>query len=139
MAVKQRSEVAVGDTFGPVSVPVTPAALVAYANASGDQNPIHQDRAFAESVGLPGIIAHGMWTMGASGTVVADWVGDAGRVVEFRTRFTAMVPVPEEGTTIEVTGTVKSLDDDGRATIDVTTTNAGQKVLGKCVAVAQLD
>jgi acyl dehydratase len=139
MAVKQRSEVTVGDSFGPVSVPVTPATLVAYANASGDQNPIHQDRAFAESVGLPGIIAHGMWTMGASGTVVADWVGDAGRVLEFRTRFTAMVPVPEEGTTIEVTGTVSKLDEDGRATIDVTTTNAGQKVLGKCVAVAQLD
>jgi acyl dehydratase len=139
MAVRKRSEVAVGESFGPVSVPVTPATLVAYANASGDQNPIHQDRAFAESVGLPGIIAHGMWTMGASGTVVADWVGDAGRVLEFRTRFTAMVPVPEEGTTIEVTGTVSRLDEDGRATIDVTTTNAGQKVLGKCVAVAQLD
>jgi acyl dehydratase len=139
MAVKQRSEVAVGDSFGPVSVPVTPATLVAYANASGDQNPIHQDRAFAESVGLPGIIAHGMWTMGASGTVVADWVGDAGRILEFRTRFTAMVPVPEEGTTIEVTGTVGKVDEDGRATIDVTTTNAGQKVLGKCVAIAQLD
>jgi acyl dehydratase len=139
MGVKQRSEVAVGDTFGPVSVPVAPATLVAYANASGDQNPIHQDRAFAESVGLPGIIAHGMWTMGASGTVVAEWVGDAGRIVEFRTRFTAMVPVPEEGTTIEVTGTVSKLDEDGRATIDVTTTNAGQKVLGRCVAVAQLD
>jgi acyl dehydratase len=139
MAVKQRSEVSVGDAFGPVSVTVTPATLVAYANASGDQNPIHQDRAFAESVGLPGIIAHGMWTMGASGTVVADWVGDAGRILEFRTRFTAMVPVPEEGTTIEVTGTVNKLDEDGRATIDVTTTNAGQKVLGRCVAVAQLD
>ena len=139
MAVKQRSEVAVGDSFGPVSVTVTPAGLVAYADASGDQNPIHQDRAFAESVGLPGIIAHGMWTMGASGTVVADWVGDAGRILEFRTRFTAMVPVPDEGTTIEVTGTVTKLEEDGRATIDVTTTNAGQKVLGRCVAVAQLD
>lgn len=139
MAVKQRSEVAVGDTFGPVSVPVAPPTLVAYANASGDQNPIHQDRDFATKVGLPGIIAHGMWTMGASGTVVADWVGDAGRIVEFRTRFTAMVPVPDEGTTIDVTGTVTQVADDGRVTIDVLTTNAGQKVLGKCVAVAQLD
>ena len=139
MTVKQRSEVAVGDSFGPVSVPVTPATLVAYANASGDQNPIHQNREFANSVGLPGIIAHGMWTMGASGTVVADWVGDAGRIVEFRTRFTSMVPVPEEGTSIDVSGTVTAVDEDGRATIDVTTTNAGQKVLGRCTAVAQLD
>ena len=140
MTARQRSAVTVGDTFGPVSVPVTPPTLVAYANASGDQNPIHQDREFATSVGLPGIIAHGMWTMGASGTVVADWVGDAGRVVEFRTRFTAMVPVPEEGTTIDVTGTVTKLDEEtGRATIEVTTTNAGQKVLGRCTAVAQLD
>ncbi len=139
MAVRKRSEVAVGDTFGPVSVPVQPATLVAYADASGDQNPIHQNREFATAVGLPGIIAHGMWTMGASGTVVSDWVGDAGRIVDFRTRFTAMVPVPEEGTTIEVTGTVKAIDEEGRATIDVLTTNAGQKVLGKCVAVAQLD
>ena len=75
-----------------------PRHLVAYANASGDQNPIHQDEAFARSVGLPDVIAHGMWTMGASATVVTDWAGDAGRVVEFGTRFTKPVVVPVAAT-----------------------------------------
>lgn len=59
-------EVSVGDTLGPVTIPVTRAALVAYAGASLDQNPIHQDEDFAKSVGLPDVIAHGMWTMGAA-------------------------------------------------------------------------
>ena len=94
MAARPLSEVSVGDVVGPVTVPVSRETLVAYANASGDQNPIHQDEAFARSVGLPDVIAHGMWTMGASATVVTDWAGDAGRVVEFGTRFTKPVVVP---------------------------------------------
>ena len=73
MPVRQLAQVSVGDVVGPVTVPVVRETLVAYANASLDQNPIHQDEAFARSVGLPDVIAHGMWTMGASGTVVADW------------------------------------------------------------------
>ena len=97
MPVRPLSEVAVGDVIGPVTVPVARETLVAYANASLDQNPIHQDEEFARSVGLPDVIAHGMWTMGASGTVVADWAGDAGRVVEFGTRFTRPVEVPVDG------------------------------------------
>ena len=139
MAVRQLSEVSVGDVVGPVTVPVSRATLVAYANASGDQNPIHQDEDFARSVGLPDVIAHGMWTMGAAGTVAADWAGDAGRVVEFGTRFTKPVVVPESGTEIEVQGVVKAVDaGTGRVTVDLTTTCGGEKVLGRCIAVVVL-
>ena len=136
---RNRSEVAVGDEIGPVTVPVGRDTLVAYANASGDQNPIHQDEDFAKSVGLPDVIAHGMWTMGAASSVIADWAGDAGRVEQFRTRFTAMVPVPSDGAAIEVSGVVKDIDDDGRATVDVAATADGTKVLGRCSAVVRLD
>ncbi|MGL4746076.1 MAG: MaoC/PaaZ C-terminal domain-containing protein [Dermatophilaceae bacterium] len=140
MTARRLAEVTVGDVLGPVIVPVTREALVAYANASGDQNPIHQDEVFARSVGLPDVIAHGMWTMGASGAVVADWVGDAGRVVEFGTRFTKPVVVPESGTAIEVSGVVKVVDaGSGTVTVEVTTTSDGAKVLGRCVAVVRLD
>ena len=139
MAGRALSDVSVGDVVGPVSVPVTREVLVAYAHASGDQNPIHQDEAFARSVGLPDVIAHGMWTMGASGSVVADWAGDAGRVVEFGTRFTKPVVVPAGGTEIVVEGVVKAVDaESGRVTVDVTTTCGGEKVLGRCVAVVRL-
>jgi acyl dehydratase len=140
MAARALSEVAVGDVVGPVTVPVARDTLVAYANASGDQNPIHQDEAFARSVGLPDVIAHGMWTMGASASVVTEWAGDAGRVVEFGTRFTKPVVVPESGNEIVVEGVVKAVDTEtGRVTVDVTTTCAGEKVLGRCVAVVRLD
>lgn len=139
MVARPLSEVSVGDVVGPVTVPVSRETLVAYANASLDQNPIHQDEAFARSVGLPDVIAHGMWTMAASGTVVADWAGDAGRVVEFGTRFTKPVVVPITGTEIVVQGVVKAVDaDTGRVTVDVTTTCGGEKVLGRCVAVVRL-
>jgi acyl dehydratase len=139
MAARPLSEVSVGDVVGPVTVPVTRETLVAYAKASGDQNPIHQDEAFARSVGLPDVIAHGMWTMGASGTVVSEWAGDAGRVVEFGTRFTKPVVVPVSGTELVVQGVVKAVDaETGRVTVDVTTTCGGEKVLGRCVAVVRL-
>src|SRR5690606_25305097 len=136
---RSRHDVSVGEQIGPVTVPVGRDTLVAYANASGDQNPIHQDEEFARSVGLPDVIAHGMWTMGAASSVVADWVGDAGRIEQFRTRFTNMVVVPPDGAELEVSGVVSRIDDEGRVTIDVTATAAGAKVLGRCTAVARLD
>ena len=140
MAARPLSSVSVGDLVGPVTVPVGRSTLVGYAGASGDQNPIHQDEAFARSVGLPDVIAHGMWTMGASATVVTDWAGDAGRVVEFGTRFTKPVVVPVSGTELVVQGVVKAVDaETGRVTVDVTTTCEGAKVLGRCVAVVRLD
>ena len=115
-------------------------SLVAYADASGDQNPIHQDEAFATSVGLPDVIAHGMWTLGATGAVVEEWVGDGGRVVELGSRFTKPVVVPEGGGAIEVGGVVKSVDEQTRrATVEMTVTSGGDKVLGRCLAVVQLD
>ena len=110
MAARPLSEVSVGDVVGPVTVPVARDTLVGYADASGDQNPIHQDEQFARSVGLPDVIAHGMWTMGASATVVTDWAGDAGRVVEFGTRFTKPVVVPVAGNELVVQGVVKAVD-----------------------------
>lgn len=136
---RSRSEVTIGDTIGPVTVPVGRDTLVAYAAASLDANPIHQDEEFAKRVGLPDVIAHGMWTMGAASSVVADWVGDAGRIEQFRTRFTNMVVVPPDGAELEVSGVVSRIDDEGRVTIDVTATAAGAKVLGRCTAVARLD
>ena len=136
---RSRSEVTIGDTIGPVTVPVGRDTLVAYAAASLDANPIHQDEGFAKRVGLPDVIAHGMWTMGAASSVVADWVGDAGRIEQFRTRFTNMVVVPPDGAELEVSGVVSRIDDEGRVTIDVTATAAGAKVLGRCTAVARLD
>ncbi|HQK31653.1 MAG TPA: MaoC/PaaZ C-terminal domain-containing protein [Phycicoccus sp.] len=140
MAARSFAAVAVGETVGPVTVPVGRATLVGYANASGDQNPIHQDESFAKSVGLPDVIAHGMWTMGATSSVIAAWAGDAGRVIEFGTRFTKPVVVPVGGAEIQVSGVVKSLDEDTRrATVDLTTTAGDDKVLGRCVAVVQLD
>ncbi len=140
MAVRTLGSVAVGDTIGPVTVPVTRETLVAYANASGDQNPIHQDEEFARSVGLPDVIAHGMWTMGAVGSVVSAWAGDAGRVLEYGTRFTKPVVVPTTGAEVVVEGSVKGVDaETGRVTVDVVATSEGQKVLGRCVAVVRLD
>ncbi|QKE83805.1 MaoC family dehydratase [Arthrobacter sp. NEB 688] len=140
MAVRTLESVAVGDTVGPVTVPVGRETLVAYANASGDQNPIHQDESFARSVGLPDVIAHGMWTMGAAGTVVSEWAGDAGRVVEYGTRFTKPVVVPATGAELVVQGVVKALDPETRrATVELTATSEGQKVLGRCIAVVRLD
>ncbi|WP_270887405.1 MaoC family dehydratase [Pedococcus sp. 5OH_020] len=140
MAVRAFAQTAVGDVVGPRTVPVGRATLVQYAAASGDQNPIHQDESFARSVGLPDVIAHGMWTMGAVGSVVEEWAGDGGRVVEFGTRFTKPVVVPQSGSQVEVTGVVKTLDGGSRrATLELTATSGGDKVLGRCLAVVQLD
>ncbi len=138
--VRRAADVSVGDAVGPVTVPVTRETLVRYAEASLDGNPIHQDEGFAKSVGLPDVIAHGMWTMGATGTVLADWAGEPGRVVEFGTRFTKPVVVPIDGNEIVVEGSVRSVDaETGRVGLDVTVTSGGEKVLGRCTAVVRLD
>ncbi len=140
MAVRTLAGTSVGDTIAARTVAVGRDSLVAYADASGDQNPIHQDEAFATSVGLPDVIAHGMWTLGATGAVVEEWVGDGGRVLELGSRFTKPVVVPEGGGAIEVGGVVKSVDEQTRrATVEMTVTSGGDKVLGRCLAVVQLD
>jgi acyl dehydratase len=122
------------------TVTVDRARLVAYADASGDQNPIHQDSDVARSVGLQDVIAHGMWTMGAALDVVTSYVGgDPERILSCSTRFTGMVVVPE-GETVEVRveGVVKKVDEAaGTQTLELTATCAGEKVLGRCQAVVR--
>lgn len=90
-------DVTEGEELKPWTYHVTRENLVAYAGASGDQNPIHQDEAFAKSVGLPDVIAHGMQTMAKIGQYVTDWAGDPGSVVRIKTRFTRPVVVPAAG------------------------------------------
>lgn len=123
------------------TVTVDRARLVAYADASGDQNPIHQDADIARGVGLPDVIAHGMWTMGAVLDAVTRYVGgDPGRVLSCSTRFTGMVVVPE-GHEVEVLveGVVKAADEQaGTQTLEITATCAGEKVLGRCQAVVRV-
>jgi acyl dehydratase len=133
-------EVAVGTELPAQSFQVTRATLVQYAGASGDFNPIHWNEKFALEVGLPDVIAHGMFTMAEAVRVVTDWVGDPGAVVEYGVRFTRPVPVPNDadGAVIEVTGKVAALLDDRRVRVDLVAMHAGQKVLGMSRAVVQL-
>lgn len=134
------AELAVGQEVGRRELTVDRARLVRYAGASGDFNPIHWNERVATEVGLPGVIAHGMWTMGAAVTVVADWAQDPGAVVDYQVRFTRPVPVPDPGhATVEVVATVGALDPDaGTARIDLTVTAGGARVLGKAQAVVRL-
>jgi len=131
---------AVGDVVAQRTLEVDRARLVRYAGASGDFNPIHWNERFATQVGLPGVIAHGMWTMGAAVGVVTDWTGDPGAVVDYQTRFARPVPVPDPGVaTAEVTATVGALDPEaGTARIDLTVVVEGQRVLAKAQAVVRL-
>lgn len=140
-SVRQFAEVTEGEALPTRTIPVTRATLVHYAGASGDRNVIHWDERTAQAVGLPDVIAHGMWTMGAAVQVVTDWVGDAGRVVDYGTRFTKPVVVPHDGgNAIEVSGTVKSLEPGTRqATVELSVTCGHDKVLGRCRATVQLD
>ncbi len=115
---------------------VTRADLVRYAEASGDPNPIHQDDAVARSVGLPGVIAHGMYTMALAARAVAEWFPGA-EVVSLGCKFTNPVVVPAEGgVDVEVAGEVKDATD-GLTTIALTVTSGGQKVLGMPKAVVR--
>jgi len=133
-------DLAVGQEVGRREIAVDRSRLVRYAGASGDFNPIHWNERFATEVGLPGVIAHGMWTMGAAVGVVSDWVGDPGAVVDYQTRFARPVPVPDpDGATVEVVAVVGALDaGTGTARIDLTVTAAGARVLAKCQALVRL-
>lgn len=125
-----------GDALDPMTFTVTRADLVAYAHASGDHNPIHQDEEVARSVGLPGVIAHGMYTLALVGRAVAEWTGGA-EVVDLGAKFTSPVVVPAEGGAhVVVAGTVKSVAD-GLATLALDVTCEGQKVLGMPKAVVR--
>jgi acyl dehydratase len=132
--------VEVGTELPVRTFPVTRATLVRYAGASGDFNPIHWNERFAKKVGLPDVIAHGMFTMAEAIRVVTDWVGDPGAVVEYGVRFTRPVVVPDddEGAVIEVSGKVAAKLDDNTVRVDLTATSGGQKVLGMSRAVVRL-
>jgi acyl dehydratase len=126
----------VGTVVATREVEITRDTLVRYAGASGDFNPIHYNDVVAESVGLPGVIAHGMFTMGAAASVVEEWAGP-GNVLDYQARFTRPIPVPNPGEAIaSVTAVVGSLDAETRtARIDLTVEVDGVKVLGKAQAV----
>lgn len=142
------TELSKGESIGSTTVTVTRADLVRYAGASGDFNPIHWSESTARSVGLPGVIAHGMLTMGTAVQLVTDWCGDPGAILDFQTRFSAMVPVEEAvGATLEVSGKVGKVSTAeetgtgaGTVRIDLTVTDAGNgdsKVLTKAQAVVR--
>jgi acyl dehydratase len=115
---------------------ITRADLVRYAQASGDHNPIHQDESVARSVGLPGVIAHGMYTMALAARAVSAWFPHA-EVVSFGCKFTNPVVVPAEGgVDIEVAGETRE-GEDGLTTVSLTVTCGGQKVLGMPKAVVR--
>lgn len=114
------------------------ATLRAYADASGDQNPIHQNEEFAISVGLPNVIAHGMLTMALVGKFVTDWAGGAGAVQHFGARFIKPVIVPADtDVDLTVNATVAAVDEKS-ITLDLTATSAGIKVLGMAKAVVSV-
>ena len=111
--------------------------LKAYADASGDQNPIHQNEEFALSVGLPNVIAHGMLTMALVGKYVTDWAGGASNVTHYGARFIKPVIVPADiEVDLTVTAVISAVEND-LITLDITATSAGVKVLGMAKAVVR--
>ena len=125
-----------GRVLPPQEYAVTRADLVRYAGVSGDRNPIHWSDRVATAVGLPGVIAHGMYTMALAARAVETWAG-AGSVREIGCKFTKPVVVPDDeaGVVVRVAGTVSAVDDGGVATLALEVTCDGQKVLGMPKAV----
>lgn len=121
----------VGTVVAERTVELTRESLVRYAGASGDFNPIHYRDDVAERVGLPGVLAHGMLTMGLAVETIVEWLGDSGRIVEYGVRFTRPVVVDaEHGATLTITATVGAVDDE-TARIDLTVKHDATVVLGK--------
>jgi acyl dehydratase len=127
--------VEVGQRLPAQTFQVTRADLVRYAGASGDFNPIHWNERFATSVGLPGVIAHGMFTMALTSRAVTTWAGAPDAVLDIGVRFTRPVPVPDDddGTQVEVSAVVKSVTGE-RAELELTATCGGQRVLAQARA-----
>jgi acyl dehydratase len=127
-----------GADLEPRTYRVTRADLVRYAGASGDFNPIHWSDRVATSVGLPGVIAHGMYTFALAGRAVASWCGGVADMQSLTARFTKPVVVPDDeaGAEVTVSGRVKAVAD-GSATIDLTVTHGDLKVLGMASAVVR--
>jgi acyl dehydratase len=133
-------DVETGTALPSAQFPVVREDLVKYAGASGDFNLIHWNDRVAREVGLPDVIAHGMYSMAEAVRVVTDWAGDPGAVIEYGVRFTKPVIVPDDGAgaLIEVAGVVKKKLDGRQVQVELTATSAGEKVLGQARAIVQL-
>lgn len=132
------TDLALDAELGPVVARVTRSDLIRYAGASGDRNPIHWSDRVATAVGLPGVIAHGMYTFALAANAVTEWADGPDRVLSLTARFSKPVIVPDDdtGTEVSVSGRVSAVDD-GRATIALTVMSAGEKVLGMATAVVR--
>ncbi|MET8139528.1 MaoC family dehydratase [Sphaerisporangium sp. NPDC005288] len=139
-ATVKYDEVEVGQEIPAVEYPVHRVNLVMYAGASGDFNPIHWNERHAKAVGLPDVIAHGMFTMAQAGRFVTDWAGDPGAVVDYGVRFSSMVVVPDndEGAVITVSGLVEEKLDGDRVVIALTARSGDSRVLSRARATVQL-
>ena len=125
------ADLTVGDVVAERTVHLTRAALVRYAGASGDFNPIHYNDAVAERVGLPGVLAHGMLTMGLAVETIVSWLGDSGRILDYGVRFTRPVVVDTDaGADVSVVAKVGAIEDDA-VRIDLTVSHDDTTVLGK--------
>jgi acyl dehydratase len=133
-------DVAVGAELPLVSYPATRLSLVKYCGASGDFNVIHWNERIARSVGLPDVIAHGMFTMAQAGRFVTDWAGPQAVVTEFGVRFSSMVVVPDDdiGASIDVSGQIEEKLDGNRVAIALTARSGDAKVLTRARAVVRL-
>lgn len=129
----QLSDLQVGQVIAQKSYEITRDSLVRYAGASGDFNPIHYRDDIAVSVGLPGVLAHGMLTMGLSVQPVVEWVGDSAKIVDYGVRFTKPVVVPKDTPAeISVVATIAAIDSESnKARVDLSSSFDGQTVLGK--------
>jgi acyl dehydratase len=134
--------VAKGTELPKRSYRVTRLDLVKYAGAAGDFNVIHWNERLARSVGLPTVIAHGMYTMAQAGRLLTEWAGDPGAVTDFGVRFSAMVPVPDDdaGATIEISGKVLDKLEGNQVTVDIVARGGpdGAKVLTRARATVRL-
>jgi acyl dehydratase len=138
-ATVKYDDVEVGQEIPARTYPVRRVDLVKYAGAAGDFNPIHWDEKFATSVGLPNIIAHGMFTMAEGGRFVTDWAGDPGAVVDYGVRFSSMVVVPyDDSAEIVISGKIEDKLDDNSVVVALTARSAGEKVLTRAKATVRL-
>ncbi len=128
-----------GDVLPGRTVEVDRERLIAYAAVSGDHNRIHWDERYARQAGLPGVIAHGMFTMASAAALAGDWAGPGAHVAGYRAKFVGAVPVPYAGTAaIEVAGVVTSVDPQERtAVVELTVRCGGEKVLGNARLTVQ--
>jgi acyl dehydratase len=140
MATPGYHEIEAGAELAPRQYQVTRADLVRYAGASGDFNPIHWNERTAKAVGLPDVIAHGMFTMALAGRFVTEWAGDPAAVTEYGVRFSSPVVVPDDdkGALVEVSGVVTGKLDGNQVTVDITARSGDTKVLTRAHATVRL-